>query len=47
MVAWGIVSTATAATTTFGGLLVCRLFLGLIEAAYFVGLPTEARIALF
>ncbi|EHK48771.1 hypothetical protein TRIATDRAFT_83645 [Trichoderma atroviride IMI 206040] len=37
MVAWGIVSTATAATTTFGGLLVCRLLLGIIEAAYFPG----------
>lgn len=47
MVAWGIVSTATAATTSFGGLLVCRLLLGIIEAAYFVGFPTETRIALF
>ncbi|PTB42494.1 uncharacterized protein TrAFT101_008416 [Trichoderma asperellum] len=37
MVAWGIVSTATAATTTFGGLLACRLLLGVIEAAYFPG----------
>lgn len=47
MVAWGIVSTATAATTTFGGLLACRLLLGVIEAAYFVGLPNEARIVFF
>ncbi|KAL6819990.1 major facilitator superfamily domain-containing protein [Trichoderma camerunense] len=37
MVAWGIVSTLTATTTTFGGLVACRLFLGLIEAAYFPG----------
>lgn len=47
MVAWGIVSTATAATTTFGGLVVCRLLLGIIEAAYFVGLPTAACVMLF
>lgn len=46
MIAWGIVSTLTATTTTFGGLVACRLFLGLIEAAYFVGLPTETLVVI-
>jgi hypothetical protein len=36
MVVWGVISTATAATTSFRGLLVCRFFLGFVEAAYFV-----------
>jgi hypothetical protein len=47
MIAWGIVSTATAATTTFGGLVGCRLLLGIIEAAYFVGFLAEASIVFF
>ena len=38
MVIWGVISTATAATTSFRGLLVCRFFLGFVEAAYFVRL---------
>ncbi|RAO67156.1 uncharacterized protein BHQ10_003168 [Talaromyces amestolkiae] len=37
MVVWGVISTATAATTSFRGLLVCRFFLGFVEAAYFPG----------
>ena len=36
MVVWGVISTATAAVNTFGGLLACRFFLGFVEAAYFV-----------
>ncbi|ORY13834.1 pantothenate transporter liz1 [Clohesyomyces aquaticus] len=37
MIIWGIISGATGATHTFGGLVVCRFFLGFIEAAYFPG----------
>ncbi|KAJ5085766.1 MFS general substrate transporter [Penicillium argentinense] len=37
MFAWGIISSATAATTNFAGLLACRFFLGFVEAAYFPG----------
>lgn len=36
MLVWGIISTATAAVHSFGGLLTCRFFLGFVEAAYFV-----------
>jgi MFS family permease len=37
MVVWGIVSGATAASQTYGGLLACRFILGFVEAAYFPG----------
>ncbi|KAJ5361139.1 MFS general substrate transporter [Penicillium brevicompactum] len=37
MMAWGIVSTCTAATKSYGGLLACRFILGFVEAAYFPG----------
>ncbi|KAL2073286.1 hypothetical protein VTL71DRAFT_10610 [Oculimacula yallundae] len=37
MVVWGIISTATAGCTNFGGLIACRFFLGFVEAAYFPG----------
>ncbi|KAH7002144.1 major facilitator superfamily domain-containing protein [Ilyonectria destructans] len=37
MVAWGIVSGATAAVKGFTGLVVCRFFLGVTEAPFFVG----------
>ncbi|KAG5949263.1 hypothetical protein E4U60_006854 [Claviceps pazoutovae] len=37
MAVWGVVSTATAACHSFQGLLVCRFFLGFIEAAFFPG----------
>lgn len=36
MVIWGVISALTGATQNFAGLLVCRLFLGIIEAAFFV-----------
>ena len=36
MAVWGVISTATAAVHSFGGLLACRFFLGFVEAAYFV-----------
>lgn len=36
MLAWGILSTCTAATKSYGGLLACRFILGFVEAAYFV-----------
>jgi hypothetical protein len=38
MFVWGIISTATAAAQSYGGLLAIRFFLGFIEAAYFVSL---------
>ncbi|OAR02239.1 hypothetical protein LLEC1_06145 [Akanthomyces lecanii] len=37
MMIWGVISTATAAVHSFGGLLACRFFLGFVEAAYFPG----------
>ncbi|PWI68526.1 hypothetical protein PCL_01615 [Purpureocillium lilacinum] len=35
MAVWGIISTATAACHSFGGLVAARFFLGFVEAAYF------------
>ncbi len=37
MVVWGVISAATAAAQSFGGLLAIRFFLGFVEAAYFPG----------
>jgi MFS family permease len=37
MIIWGIISGATGACQSFGGLLACRFFLGFIEAIYFPG----------
>ncbi|KAF2120083.1 pantothenate transporter liz1 [Lophiotrema nucula] len=37
MIIWGIISGATGACHSFGGLVACRFFLGFIEAAYFPG----------
>ncbi|KAJ5041159.1 uncharacterized protein L3040_005710 [Drepanopeziza brunnea f. sp. 'multigermtubi'] len=37
MVIWGIISTATAACQSYGGLVACRFMLGFVEAAYFPG----------
>lgn len=36
MIGWGIISTATAACTSYGGLVACRFMLGFVEAVYFV-----------
>lgn len=36
MILWGIISTATAAAQSFGGLVAIRFMLGFVEAAYFV-----------
>jgi MFS family permease len=38
MVSWGIVTICTAAVSTYGGLLACRIFLGLAEAGFFPGI---------
>ncbi|KAF7298351.1 MFS domain-containing protein [Mycena kentingensis (nom. inval.)] len=35
---WGVVTTAQGAVTTYGGLLACRFFLGLLEGGVFPGL---------
>ncbi|KAK7754853.1 hypothetical protein SLS62_003167 [Diatrype stigma] len=37
MIIWGVISAATAAVTSFGGLIAVRFFLGFVEAAYFPG----------
>ncbi|KAF7861440.1 hypothetical protein EAF04_008005 [Stromatinia cepivora] len=37
MIIWGVISAATAGTHDFIGLLMCRFFLGFVEAAYFPG----------
>lgn len=36
MMAWGVISTLTAAAQNYAGLVVIRFFLGFVEAAYFV-----------
>lgn len=36
---WATVSMAQAATTSYAGILTCRLFLGIFEAAYAPGIP--------
>lgn len=37
MTIWGVISTCTAATQSYTGLIVCRFCLGFIEAAFFPG----------
>ena len=37
MLVWGVVSCAQAATYSFGGLLACRIMLGVVEAPFFPG----------
>jgi MFS family permease len=37
MMLWGALSCVTGAVTSYSGLLVCRFFLGFLEAAYFPG----------
>ena len=37
VVVWGVVSACTPAVHSFGTLLVCRFFLGFVEAAFFPG----------
>src|ERR1700712_5968866 len=37
MIAWGIISGATAAVHSYGGLIAIRFLLGFVEAAYFPG----------
>jgi MFS family permease len=37
MIVWGIISAATGAVQSYGGLIACRFFLGFVEAAYFPG----------
>ncbi|WVQ99099.1 hypothetical protein IAU59_006231 [Kwoniella sp. CBS 9459] len=37
MVSWGIVTICTAAVSTYTGLLICRIFLGICEAGFFPG----------
>lgn len=36
MVSWGIVTICTAAVSSYTGLIVCRIFLGIAEAGFFV-----------
>lgn len=38
MVSWGIVTACTAAVTTYGGLMACRVMLGVAEAGFFPGI---------
>jgi MFS family permease len=44
MIAWGIISTLTAAVQSYAGLVVVRFFLGFVEAAYFVCLISIMEI---
>ncbi|KZF24045.1 MFS general substrate transporter [Xylona heveae TC161] len=37
MAVWGVISGATGATQSYGGLIACRFILGFVEAAYFPG----------
>lgn len=36
MVSWGIVTICTAAVSTYAGMVVCRIFIGITEAGFFV-----------
>jgi len=36
---WGFIATIQAATTSWGGLMTCRFFLAIAEAAYGPGVP--------
>lgn len=36
---WGLVSTLQATVTTWGGLMTCRVFLGIVECMYGPGVP--------
>ncbi|GAA5836050.1 hypothetical protein JCM5353_003494 [Sporobolomyces roseus] len=38
MVSWGIVTVCTAAVSSYTGLIVCRVFLGIAEAGFFPGI---------
>ncbi|KAM0746370.1 major facilitator superfamily transporter [Meredithblackwellia eburnea MCA 4105] len=38
MVSWSIVTICTAAVKTYGGMMACRVFLGICEAGYFPGI---------
>jgi len=37
MIVWGTISACTGAVHNYAGLIVCRFFLGFVEAAYFPG----------
>jgi MFS family permease len=37
MALWGVISASQAATHSFGGLLACRILLGVVEAPFFPG----------
>lgn len=41
MCVWGIISGATGAVQTYGGLLAARFILGFVEAAYFVSIKSR------
>ncbi|GAA5825283.1 hypothetical protein JCM11251_006919 [Rhodosporidiobolus azoricus] len=48
MVSWGIVTVCTAAVSSYAGLIVCRIFLGLAEAGFFHKTTERAtRMAIF
>ena len=36
---WGVIATLQATTTTWSGMMVCRFFLGAVEAGYGTGIP--------
>ena len=37
MAVWGVISAAQAGTRSFGGLVACRIMLGVVEAPFFPG----------
>ena len=45
MIVWGVISAATAACKTFGGLIAVRFMLGFVEAAYFVRISAQFSLA--
>jgi len=42
MVSWGIVTICTAAVSTYAGMVVCRIFIGITEAGFFVSAGVHA-----
>jgi hypothetical protein len=44
MILWGVISAATAACDSVGGLYASRFFLGFVEATYFVSFLDRCHV---
>jgi uncharacterized protein YodC (DUF2158 family) len=46
MVSWGIVTICTAAVSSYAGMVVCRIFIGITEAGFFVSIAPHSILLL-